>query len=191
MCRKKKIKCDGKMPACSHCINYKTECVFTQVEKKRNPPKGCVCSGYSAIGKHTNAEDRAKYIEGLENRLGRMESLLKLSGLLNEEDDRTDLGTLEKRLVDKTQNLSNGATPKSTESTPHPSASSESRHNTPQQERRASSGGPMASPNPEKRNEEEVEALSDMMCSLVTNNHGETRYIGQLSLPMSTFAMSD
>ena len=42
MCRKKKIKCDGKMPACTHCINYKTECVFTQVEKKRNPPKGYV-----------------------------------------------------------------------------------------------------------------------------------------------------
>lgn len=44
MCRKKKIKCDGKMPACTHCINYKTECVFTQVEKKRNPPKGYVGS---------------------------------------------------------------------------------------------------------------------------------------------------
>ncbi|KAI5308253.1 hypothetical protein KEM55_006175 [Ascosphaera atra] len=42
MCRKKKIKCDGKMPKCSHCINYKTECIFTQVEKKRNPPKGYV-----------------------------------------------------------------------------------------------------------------------------------------------------
>lgn len=40
MCRKKKIKCDGKLPACTHCINYKTDCVFTQVEKKRNPPKG-------------------------------------------------------------------------------------------------------------------------------------------------------
>lgn len=40
MCRKKKIKCDGKMPKCTHCLNYKTECVFTQVEKKRNPPKG-------------------------------------------------------------------------------------------------------------------------------------------------------
>lgn len=42
MCRKKKIKCDGKQPKCSHCINYKTECIFTQVEKKRNPPKGFV-----------------------------------------------------------------------------------------------------------------------------------------------------
>lgn len=46
MCRKKKIKCDGKLPACTHCINYKTECVFTQVEKKRNPPKG-----YTAVRK--------------------------------------------------------------------------------------------------------------------------------------------
>lgn len=42
MCRKKKIKCDGKLPLCSHCENYKTECVFTQVEKKRTPPKGYV-----------------------------------------------------------------------------------------------------------------------------------------------------
>ena len=42
MCRKKKIKCDGKMPSCTHCLNYKTECIFTQVEKKRQPPKGSV-----------------------------------------------------------------------------------------------------------------------------------------------------
>lgn len=34
------IRCDGRMPACTHCIDYKTECVFTQVEKKRSPPKG-------------------------------------------------------------------------------------------------------------------------------------------------------
>lgn len=40
MCRKKKIKCDGVSPKCSHCANYKTECIFTQVEKKRNAPKG-------------------------------------------------------------------------------------------------------------------------------------------------------
>lgn len=31
--------------------------------------------------------------------------------------------------------------------------------------------------NPEEP--EEVEALSEMMCSLVTNNYGETRYIGK------------
>lgn len=48
MCRKKKIKCDGKLPACTHCINYKTDCVFTQVEKKRAPPKGCASPFSSA-----------------------------------------------------------------------------------------------------------------------------------------------
>ena len=47
MCRKKKIKCDGRMPACTHCINYKTECVFTQVEKKRSPPKGYAVANIS------------------------------------------------------------------------------------------------------------------------------------------------
>lgn len=52
MCRKKKIKCDGKMPACTHCINYKTDCVFTQVEKKRNPPKGYVKGRHSDVPGH-------------------------------------------------------------------------------------------------------------------------------------------
>ncbi|MCJ1407776.1 hypothetical protein MMC19_001847 [Ptychographa xylographoides] len=164
MCRKKKIKCDGKMP-CSHCVNYKTECTFTQVEKKRNPPKG------------------AKYIEGLENRLGRMETLLKMSGLLNEEDD---LGTVEKRLADKTSNHSNGGTPTISPgrpeiSTPQPSTTSASHQGTPQRERRSSPKTSVISPEKEKHGEEEVEALSDLMCSLVTNNHGETRYIGSSS----------
>ena len=86
MCRKKKIKCDGKLPACTHCINYKTECVFTQVEKKRNPPKGCVSYSQTlwVLAKMVAYRFyRAKYIEGLENRLGRMESLLRLSGTVS------------------------------------------------------------------------------------------------------------
>ncbi|KAG7288973.1 hypothetical protein NEMBOFW57_005333 [Staphylotrichum longicolle] len=93
MCRKKKIKCDGKLPACTHCTNYKTECVFTQVEKKRNPPKGSLAS-------------------------------------------------------------------------PEP----------------AKDGEKMRSATPEKDGQdddrEEVAELSEMMCSLVTNHNGETRYIG-------------
>ncbi|KAI2621721.1 N-terminal binuclear Zn cluster-containing protein [Hypoxylon sp. NC1633] len=178
MCRKKKIKCDGKLPACTHCINYKTDCVFTQVEKKRNPPKG------------------AKYIEGLENRLGRMESLLRLSadetkiGLLGDDDESTDLAMLEKRLAEKHQ-LSRQAsqaatsTPTSpsqatsgldgTVSTPHSSLTSPE----PSRDRDFRKDN---SPQPEKpRDEEEVEALSEMMCSLVTNQSGETRYIGSSS----------
>ncbi|KAK3327186.1 fungal-specific transcription factor domain-containing protein [Cercophora scortea] len=172
MCRKKKIKCDGKLPACTHCINYKTDCVFTQVEKKRNPPKG------------------AKYIEGLENRLGRMEHLLKLSGLLDEDDNgATDLGTLEKKLAEKhqqsrqpSQAASNptspsqatsgqddtSSTPRSSLASPEPTKVSEKRKSvTPEKEKTGE--------------EEEVAVLSEMMCSLVTNNLGETRYIGSSS----------
>ena len=108
-------------------------------------------------------------------------------GLLNEDDNgRTDLGTLEKRLADKresqerqrtsaapgshptspsqsTPNEGSGSTPRSTIASPEPSTQSKN--------------GDKHTSEPEKT-EEEVEALSDMMCSLVTNNCGETRYIG-------------
>ncbi|KAL1865089.1 hypothetical protein Plec18167_009558 [Paecilomyces lecythidis] len=167
MCRKKKIKCDGKMPKCSHCINYKTECVFTQVEKKRNPPKG------------------AKYIEGLENRLGRMETLLRLSGLLSEEDaGKTDLGTLEKRLQDRS--FAQGAAMKNVNRSSSVSAAAApqapaSHQSTPRMDTQSSPRNSVASPSSQKESETEVEALSDMMCSLVTNNCGETRYIGSSS----------
>ncbi|KAI8625154.1 N-terminal binuclear Zn cluster-containing protein [Xylariaceae sp. FL1651] len=174
MCRKKKIKCDGKLPACTHCINYKTDCVFTQVEKKRSPPKG------------------AKYIEGLENRLGRMESLLRLSGLLGDDDEATDLATLEKRLAEKHQQSKHAS---------HISQASQSNPTSPSQATSAPDGfesTPQSaltspeptrerefkrdhSPPPDAKSEEEVAALSEMMCSLVTNNQGETRYIGSSS----------
>ncbi|KAJ5132297.1 transcriptional regulator family: Fungal Specific TF [Penicillium atrosanguineum] len=164
MCRKKKIKCDGKMPKCSHCINYKTDCVFTQVEKKRNPPKG------------------AKYIEGLENRLGRMESLLRLSGLLSEDDNgKTDLGTLEKRLADRTNALNMARNTKQFNTPSVTQQTSASHNTTPHMDSHSSPHTAATSPESEKQSEGEVEALSDMMCSLVTNNCGETRYIGSSS----------
>ncbi|KAJ2894365.1 fungal specific transcription factor [Zalerion maritima] len=189
MCRKKKIKCDGKLPACTHCTNYKTECVFTQVEKKRNPPKG------------------AKYIEGLENRLGRMESLLRLSGLLGDDDGATDLGTLEKKLAEKKQEsrqasqaatsnptspsqATSGAdgpasTPRSSLASPEPVTKEEKRNSLgPPDNNHANSGSHSHNhkhATVEEEDEEEVEALSEMLCSLVTNQSGETRYIGSSS----------
>ncbi|KAK5993404.1 ABC-transporter-regulating transcription factor [Cladobotryum mycophilum] len=176
MCRKKKIKCDGKLPACTHCINYKTECVFTQVEKKRAPPKG------------------AKYIEGLENRLGRMEHLLRLSGLLDEDDD--DLGALEKRLTEKSRQASiSQASDPSTPSNQTPmqetSASPESiivspgtNKDTPRGKEQDREREGDVKPKPAAVSEEpqeEVEALSEMMCSLVTTQSGDNRYIGSSS----------
>ncbi|KAK6363371.1 hypothetical protein TWF730_000804 [Orbilia blumenaviensis] len=153
-CRKKKIKCDGKTPACTHCQNYHTECIFTLVEKKRQPPKG------------------AKYIESLENRLGRMESLLKLSGILPEFDSKTDLGTLEKRLESQRLQSINGNSPGNPLFSRPVSSSG-----TP------NSGGLIAgsSPSDISREEEESESLSDKMSSLVTNARGETRFIGSSS----------
>ncbi|KAG5989641.1 hypothetical protein E4U52_005393 [Claviceps spartinae] len=189
MCRKKKIKCDGKLPSCTHCVNYKTDCVFTHVEKKRSPPKG------------------AKYIEGLENRLGRMEHLLRLSGLLGDDENSTDLGALEKKLTEKSRSqslhsstatnnspaLASDATPaqEATGSTPHSITASPSytrnkeRATETERDRDAERDEKRKSATPAEENteddEEQVEALSEMMCSLVTNQAGETRYIGSSS----------
>lgn len=172
MCRKKKIKCDGKLPACSHCINYKTECVFTQVEKKRSPPKG------------------AKYIEGLENRLGRMEKLLRLSGLLDEDENgETDLGTLERKLAEKHQQSRQASQAVSNPSSPsmtiqHESTSTPQSVLTSPEPQRDSEKHKSSTPDKDADQESrapEVEELSEMMCSLVTNQSGETRYIGSSS----------
>ncbi|WPG98486.1 Hypothetical protein R9X50_00127700 [Acrodontium crateriforme] len=185
MCRKKKIKCDGKMPKCSHCANYKTECIFTQGEKKRAPPKG------------------AKYIESLENRLGRMESLLRLSGLLADEDGRTDLGTLEKRLAERQSNVrSTAASPQSQPSSAKSGAPSTviaqpaSVQSAPSSNSRKEAAIPPPSSSgtttparttdgskstPDRQGVKDVDALADQMCSLITNNQGETRYIGSSS----------
>ena len=115
-----------------------------------------------------------------------MESLLKLSGLLGgEDDDRTDLGTLERRLADKTYTQSNGGTPSKDSASSSKSGSQprtfQSPQNTPQVEKLPT---PVCSPTEQqsKKREEAVEELSDMMCSLVTNNCGETRYIGNASI---------
>lgn len=182
MCRKKKIKCDGKAPKCSHCENYKTECIFTHVEKKRAPPKG------------------AKYIEGLENRLGRMESLLRLSGLLAEDDrGRTDLGMLEKRLAERqsagvaspTSQMSNQQNGNGKDASGTPNARSSSSlgaspaNGTATQSDRngvASSAQPTdKDKNASQKEVNQVDVLADQMCSLITNNCGETRYIGSSS----------
>lgn len=174
MCRKKKIKCDGKLPACGHCANYKTECVFTQVEKKRAPPKG------------------AKYIEGLENRLSRMEHILQLSGLIDDEDGDVDLGALEKQLMEKKGRRASIAATASSPTSPSHTASGASgadgAESTPQSS--LTSPAPLATsekhksmspPREHREGEEEVSALSEMMCSLVTNTYGETRFIGSSS----------
>lgn len=113
-----------------------------------------------------------------------MEALLKMSGLLSEDDGgKTDLGTLEKRLAEKASPNADNSRRNSLKM----SNGTESYHSTPQhQDMHSSPRTSVATPGSEKdkekekEKESEVEALSDMMCSLVTNNCGETRYIGNL-----------
>ncbi|KAJ2592303.1 hypothetical protein H4R99_006451, partial [Coemansia sp. RSA 1722] len=55
-CRRKKVKCDGKQPVCTHCSAIGNRCTYLDAAKKRGPPKG--------------------YIEVIENRLRKVEELL-------------------------------------------------------------------------------------------------------------------
>ena len=108
-----------------------------------------------------------------------MESLLRMSGLLNEEDGgRTDLGSLEKQLANRSSNRNSG-TPDHSAQSDSQSRTRGSQHSTPQMDKIATPKSSLASPESPKEREAEVEELSDMMCSLVTNNCGETRYIGE------------
>ena len=65
------------------------------------------------------------------------------------------------------------------ESAPHSNIASPEPQPTPQMQPQKQDGNKLSSTAEPEQPEEEVEALSDMMCSLVTNNCGETRYIGK------------
>ena len=125
---------------------------------------------------------RAKYIEGLENRLARMESLLRKSGLLEGDGGQeTDLGTLEKRLANQNGVVEDGK-PDSVSKTGSQARRSNSPHSIHDSEDVNSPSSPAKSPDVQKSRPEGVEELSDMMCTLVTNNCGESRYVGQHTL---------
>ena len=106
-----------------------------------------------------------------------------MSGLLerSEEGGKTDLGTLEQRLAQK-------QSPSSPAQSPHSRKASSSfdtaRGTSPLKETNRSP--PVGQTSPEaikseqkpQKSERDVEDISDMMCSLMTNNHGETKYLG-------------
>jgi len=159
-----------------HCQSYKAECAFTFTEKKRAQPKG------------------AKYIESLENRLGRMEHLLRLTGILGaDEGGNTDLGILEQRLTEKANSIrasvspvsdhrhilgrvshsgsGAGASPLGQDHSPSPATS-----NVPSPKISTAVGEEQ-----ESEDKSDVVELAELMDSLITNDQGETRYIGSSS----------
>ncbi|KAI9226056.1 MAG: nuclear protein, partial [Piptocephalis tieghemiana] len=56
-CRRRKVRCDGESPVCSNCKSVQASCTYNDTARKRGPPKG--------------------YIEAIELRLQRMESLIE------------------------------------------------------------------------------------------------------------------
>jgi hypothetical protein len=108
------------------------------------------------------------------------------SGILENEDD--DLAELEKRLIEKIQQ--GGAAHSSGPSSPSHLASESEATASPRssvtspglqkdKEKRQEDKSKLSATPASTQGEEEVEALSEMMCSLVTNQSGETRYIGE------------
>lgn len=145
--------------------------------------------GRSDVSDYLGANgNSAKYIEGLENRLARMESLMRLSGVLPDDDDgSTDLATLEKRLADRSgqSTTPRNSTSEDRRASTVPRTGMSTADGTPVQPALPSPRSGTASPEPEKQTNGESkdeDALAEMMCSLVTNNCGETRYIGLLYL---------
>lgn len=162
LCRVKKMKCDGKLPRCSYCATHRTECLFTYSNKKRQPPRS------------------AKYVEELEARVAHMESLLQSAGLLGVDGALPDSSASRSPNQDRSASATAPALAIPALSVT-PSASS---HTT--QTRPPSHARPYL-PNAEyaKRQRElesgGVEDLADEMCSLVTTQLGETKYIGSSS----------
>lgn len=111
---------------------------------------------------------------------------MRLSGVLPEDDDgSTDLATLERRLADR---AGRSMTPRASMDDRRASIAPQTGHSTtngtPVQPALPSPRSGTATPElkePEAADKEE-DALAEMMCSLVTNNCGETRYIGQSCL---------
>ncbi|PWY80622.1 hypothetical protein BO70DRAFT_46469 [Aspergillus heteromorphus CBS 117.55] len=57
LCRKRKLRCDGKRPSCGTCSRLGHECIYDEVRKKSGPKRG--------------------YVKQLEARLAQVETLLK------------------------------------------------------------------------------------------------------------------
>ncbi|PYH39414.1 putative C6 transcription factor Prf [Aspergillus neoniger CBS 115656] len=60
LCRRRKLRCDGKRPSCGTCSRLGHECIFDEVRKKSGPKRG--------------------YVKQLEARLAQVETLLRNQG---------------------------------------------------------------------------------------------------------------
>ncbi|KAK9356662.1 fungal-specific transcription factor domain-containing protein [Lipomyces doorenjongii] len=161
-CRKKKIKCDGKMPSCTNCSNYKTVCVFTYTEKKRNPPKG------------------VKYIESLESRLEKMEDLIRKFVPEYRPESLDDHVDFEGTVIERVRGVGQGASPLSL-------SNSSSRSNPTQGNRPENHITPADDEDLAKaasvvdETESHLDATDETTSFLITSRDGDSKFIGQSS----------
>ncbi|CAO3615870.1 unnamed protein product [Cunninghamella echinulata] len=122
LCRRKKIRCDYnklfRERPCSSCKGYGVSCTFNEAAKKRGPPKG--------------------YVEGLEQRLQRMEELLMtvatsnsipadtIKQFLNERDDTNNNKVKHEQDIDIINNKQSTSSPPSSSAPLSPTLSSTS-----------------------------------------------------------------
>ncbi|PKC71209.1 hypothetical protein RhiirA1_532180 [Rhizophagus irregularis] len=180
-CRRKKVRCDGVQPnsdppSCTNCKAYGYECAFIDSPKKRGPPKG--------------------YIEALETRLQRMESIL--GGLVQSGDlpEGTISSNLEWINVNESNfrsgQESNNTTSSRLRKTPSFNSSSLGRSG------RANSSKSLVSHNSYKNNGQSSDSddslssdsneytgsqydLNDSMGQLAMDETGHTKYLGNSS----------
>lgn len=111
-----------------------------------------------------------------------MEQLLKMSGLITDEEaGRSDLGAIERRLAEKTRAGSNKTnSPRVGVDTPGSGQRiDDSRGGSPIHVNMSPRDSVASPATGDGERSQDVESISDMMCSLVTNGAGETRYIGE------------
>lgn len=55
ICRKRKLKCDGKRPSCGTCSRLKHDCAYDEVRKKSGPKRGYVKQLEARLGEYINS----------------------------------------------------------------------------------------------------------------------------------------
>ncbi|KAK9719077.1 hypothetical protein K7432_005056 [Basidiobolus ranarum] len=178
-CRRRKVRCDGTQPICSNCRTIGTTCSYNDATKKRGPPKG--------------------YIEAIENRLHRMEHIL--GGLVQGEPGAAENVVAELRKLDENHPTATSSTSPARSQTRTKSSDKEYRepketitdspleHNSPsssvctsppQESPLPSLNSPDSSSTP-KREDTELEELSNEAEQLTLDDHGRVRYCGTSS----------
>ncbi|KAK9387692.1 fungal-specific transcription factor domain-containing protein [Lipomyces mesembrius] len=149
------------MPSCTNCSNFKTNCVFTYAEKKRNPPKG------------------VKYIESLESRLEKMEDLIRKFVPEYHPESLDDHGDLESTVIERIRGVVQGASPLSLSNSS--SRSNPTQGNCPENHITPADDADFSKASVVDETESHLDATDETTSFLITSRDGDSKFIGQSS----------